>query len=79
MAHTEDSNLYHRGGVEGAAFVKARSAAILAAPVERRISLAQALDDALISRWLSPGGSADLLALALFLRSLPPMLAVPRN
>ena len=69
MAHTEDSNLYHRGGVEGAAFVKARSAAILAAPVERRISLAQALDDALISRWLSPGGCADLLALALFLNN----------
>ena len=67
MAHTEDSNLYHRGGVEGAAFVKERSAAILAAPVERRFALTQALDDALIDRWLSPGGCADLLALALFL------------
>ena len=29
--------------------------------------LTQALDDALIDRWLSPGGCADLLALALFL------------
>lgn len=67
MARTEDSNLYHRGGVEGAAFVKARSAAILEAPPERRIMLTQALDDALIGRWLSPGGCADLLALALFL------------
>ena len=79
MAHTEDTNLYHRGGVEGAAFVKARSAAILAAPPEQRAALALAMDDTLIDRWLSPGGSADLLALALFLRSLPPMLAVPRN
>ena len=79
MAHTEDTNLYYRGGAEGAAFVKAQAAAILAAPPKQRAALAQALDDALIDRWLSPGGSADLLALALFLRSLPPMLAVPRN
>ena len=79
MAHTEDTNLYHRGGTEGAAFVKAQAAAILTAPPKQRAALAQALDDALIDRWLSPGGSADLLALALFLRSLPPMLAVPRN
>lgn len=79
MAHTEDTNLYHRGGAEGAAFVKARSAAILAVPEERRIALTQALDDALIDRWLSPGGSADLLALALFLRTLPPVLTNPLN
>ena len=74
MAHTEDTNLYHRGGAAGAAFVKERSAAILAAPPEQRAALALAMDDTLIDRWLSPGGSADLLALALFLRSLPPML-----
>ena len=79
MAHTEDTNLYHRGGAEGAAFVKARSAAILAVPEERRIALTQALDDTLIDRWLSPGGSADLLALALFLRTLPPALTNPLN
>ena len=71
MAHTEDTNLYHRGGAEGAAFVKAQAAAILAAPPEQRVTLTQALDDALIDRWLSPGGSADLLALALFLNGIP--------
>ena len=69
MAHTEDTNLYYRGGAEGAAFVKAQAAAILAAPPKQRAALAQALDDALISRWLSPGGSADLLAMALFLNN----------
>ncbi len=74
MAHTEDTNLYHRGGVEGATFVKSQAAAILAAPPEQRAALALAMDDTLIDRWLSPGGSADLLALALFLRSLPPTL-----
>lgn len=67
MAHTEDSNLYHRGGATGAAFVKEQAAAILEAPPERRVMLTQALDDALIDRWLSPGGCADLLALALLL------------
>ena len=71
MAHTEDTNLYHRGGAEGATFVKEQAAAILAAPPEQRVTLTQALDDALIDRWLSPGGSADLLALALFLNSIP--------
>ena len=69
MAHTEDTNLYHRGGAEGAAFVKAQAAAILAAPPKQRTTLTQALDDALIDRWLSPGGSADLLAMALFLNN----------
>ena len=77
MAHTEDTNLYHRGGVEGAVFVKEQAAAILAAPPEQRIALTQALDDALIDRWLSPGGSADLLALALFLRKCPHWLMSP--
>ncbi len=71
MAHTEDTNLYHRGGAEGATFVKEQAAAILAAPPEQRVTLTQALDDALIDRWLSPGGSADLLALALFLNDIP--------
>lgn len=71
MAHTEDSNLYHRGGADGAAFVKQQAAAILQAPPEQRVALTQALDEALIDRWLSPGGSADLLALALFLGKLP--------
>ena len=79
MAHTEDTNLYHRGGAEGAALVKEQAAAILAVPPEQRAALALAMDDTLIDRWLSPGGSADLLALAIFLRSLPPMPAVPRN
>ena len=69
MAHTEDTNLYHRGGAEGAAFVKVRSAAILAAPPEQRTALTLAMDDTLIGSWLSPGGSADLLALALFLNN----------
>lgn len=70
MAHTEDSNLYHRGGAEGAHFVRERAAAVLQAPLWQRVELMQKLDDELISRWLSPGGCADILALALFLRRM---------
>ena len=51
MAHTEDSNLYHRGGVEGAAFVgRALWAPFLAAPPEQRAALTY-------RRWTMP--SAD--------------------
>ena len=67
MAHTEDTNLYHRGGTEGASYVKKQSAAILDAPEDQHVHLAQMLDDAMILRHLSPGGCADLLALSLFL------------
>ncbi len=70
MAHLEDTNLYHRGGEAGAAFVRGEAAAILEAPAEDREALAVALDGELIRRNLSPGGSADLLALALFLQAL---------
>ena len=70
MAHLEDTNLYHRGGEVGAAFVRGEAAAILEAPAEDREALAVALDGELIRRNLSPGGSADLLALALFLQAL---------
>ena len=79
MAHTEDSNLYHRGGAEGAAFVKQQAAAILQSPPESRSAQAEALDQALIVRNLSPGGCADLLALTLFLQMLPaPLLSCDR-
>ena len=70
MAHLEDTNLYHRGGQAGAAYVRGEAAAILAAPAAEREALAAELDGELIRRNLSPGGSADLLALALLLREL---------
>lgn len=70
MANTQDSNLYYRGGAEGAAFVRQTAAQILTAPTEQRIALLEAMDDAMIEQHLSPGGCADLLALALFLQEL---------
>lgn len=63
----EDTNLLHRGGPEGLHFVQQQAAAILAGDREDRIPALERLDDACIRRNLSPGGSADLLALALLL------------
>lgn len=67
IAQVEDTNLYHRGGEEGAAFAKESAQNLGAFPTIAQI---QALDDIFISRNLSPGGCADLLAATLFLHKL---------
>jgi len=67
IAQVEDSNLYHRGGEEGAAFAKEAAKALGRFPKKAQI---EALDDAFIERNLSPGGCADLLAATLFLYKL---------
>lgn len=73
MAHLQDTCLLHRGGMEALWIVQASSADILAAggaaAAEGRRRL-QALDRTLLQLWVSPGGSADLLAATLFLDSL---------
>ena len=78
MVYLEDTTLYHRGGAVGAAFVRERAGEILAAPPEEREAMAYDLDRELTRRRLSPGGSADILALSLFLQSLAPLLE-PEN
>ena len=70
LAETDDTNLLHRGGQEGLRFVQERAADILRGPAEAYPALLEALDDACIARDLSPGGSADLLALAFLLERL---------
>lgn len=68
MAVVDDTNLLHRGGPSGLAFVKAEAARISAIKNEDdQISALNKLDEVLISRHLSPGGCADLLALGLLL------------
>lgn len=70
MAFVEDTTLYHRGGEAGAAFVKKAAKDLLdASPFPNEKAL-ERLDDALIEKNLSPGGSADLLAVSYFLHSL---------
>ena len=62
-----DTNLLHRGGPEGLRFVQKSARAIVKLPEAARIGALRALDRELIERNLSPGGSADVLALAYLL------------
>ena len=68
MAVLEDTNLLHRGGSEGLEYVRQAAAAIADMPADERIEAMRGLDRELIKRNLSPGGSADMLALAFLLR-----------
>lgn len=69
MASLEDTNLLHRGGAEGLAFTKEKASTISGLPISDRIAALTELDNEMIERNLSPGGSADMLALAFLLGS----------
>lgn len=73
MANNRDTNLVSRGGLAGLRFVRDGARRLLGATgiraAERTIALA-AFDADLIERNLSPGGSADLLAVSWFLANL---------
>ena len=74
LAEVEDTNLLHRGGPEGLEFVQRTARRILGGPPESfPVRLAE-LDESCISRNLSPGGSADLLALAFLLERTEALL-----
>lgn len=70
MAHLSDSNLLYRGGEAGLAFAQNEAERILRLPQTQWEAELTALDAEMTRRNLSPGGSADLLALTLFFRSL---------
>ncbi|MCS4229513.1 triphosphoribosyl-dephospho-CoA synthase [Stenotrophomonas maltophilia] len=70
VAVTDDLNLLHRGGAEGLAFAQAQARDFLAAGGVRAADASAHMAricNAFEQRRLSPGGSADLLACALFL------------
>ncbi|MFP1742646.1 triphosphoribosyl-dephospho-CoA synthase CitG [Lonsdalea quercina] len=69
MAHNPDTNVVSRGGMAGLAFVQRYAADLLAQGVT--LSRLQAMDRALTERHLSPGGTADLLALTWLLHHYP--------
>jgi len=74
MARLEDSNLLWRGGPEGLGYARSRAQGFLSSGgVLARDWLAHARDIecAFGARRLSPGGSADLLAVTLFLHAIP--------
>lgn len=64
LSLVEDTNLLRRGGAEGLAFVRGQAASILAGPPELYAARLRELDSLCVEKRLSPGGSADLLALA---------------
>jgi triphosphoribosyl-dephospho-CoA synthase len=69
LEHNADTNLVARGGLGGARFARAGAAAVRRAggvDAPDFVARMEALDDAFVVRNLSPGGSADLLALTLF-------------
>lgn len=67
LAKVDDTNLLHRGGREGLRFVQERARAIRGLPDAARTARLEELDRECIRRNLSPGGCADLLALAMLL------------
>lgn len=66
MGEVEDTNLLRRGGEEGLAYVR-QAAGNLLRNGPCSLAEVEALDQHLIQRNLSPGGSADLLAILCFL------------
>jgi len=70
MCETEDSNVIYRGGLAALDFVQEHAAAILQhidLTKDEDLELVRAFDDICIEKHLSPGGSADLLALTAML------------
>ena len=73
IAQVEDSNLLYRGGREGLTFARQQARGFLATGSVAGPDWhahAQAVHHRFVARHLSPGGCADLLAMALFVESL---------
>ncbi|MBP1043219.1 triphosphoribosyl-dephospho-CoA synthase CitG [Vagococcus sp. BWB3-3] len=74
MGQVEDSNLIHRGGVKSWLAIKENANQLYVnltnAPLEQIEDALRLFDQQLISQHVSPGGTADLLALALFFSKL---------
>jgi len=82
MAALEDTNLLHRGGPDGLAFAQQMAAQIASMPIFQRTEALTEMDRIMILRNLSPGGSADMLALAFLLeswRDLSAALRLPQS
>lgn len=72
MAHNTDTNLLHRGGMAGLTLVQQQAQQLLnqSLPQNQLKTELHYFDQRCIQNNLSPGGSADILALALFLDRL---------
>jgi triphosphoribosyl-dephospho-CoA synthase len=82
LEHNADTNLVARGGLPGLAYAQGEARRIrLAGGIDHPAFLDEmaALDQAFIARNLSPGGSADLLALTWFLHQIPTRSKAPKS
>lgn len=82
IAVLPDTNLAHRGGLAGLHWAQHAASGFIAAGSVFAPGWTRALDTlgaAFVARWLSPGGSADLLAAACFMRELPSCVAPARH
>lgn len=71
LAELDDSNLAHRGGMDGLRFARQAARGFLAAGgagADGALARAQAIHRDFVARRLSPGGCADMLAAACFLQ-----------
>lgn len=69
IASLEDTNLLHRGGIDGLRFARRTTRHFIDSGGVRRPgwqARAQAVHEAFVARRLSPGGAADILAMTLF-------------
>lgn len=74
MAWNDDTNLVSRGGLAGLNFVQQEAQRLLwqgGVMADGGLEALRQFDDELIARHLSPGGSADLLAVTWFLSAFP--------
>ena len=67
IAMGTDTNLFHRGGAEGAAWAAAEAERLIENGRIPTLAEIAELDERFVGRNLSPGGCADLLAVTLFL------------
>jgi triphosphoribosyl-dephospho-CoA synthase len=80
IAAVRDTNIFHRGGAEGALYAASAAAAFLSnggvkAPDWR--AQAAAIHAGFVARRLSPGGCADLLAMTLFVDAVERGTSIP--
>jgi len=68
MTIAEDSNVVYRGGIEGLEYIKAEAIRLLESAFD--LEEVYKFDDECIKRNLSPGGSADLLAITAMLHMI---------
>jgi triphosphoribosyl-dephospho-CoA synthase len=73
IAALEDTNLLHRGGMDGLRFAQQAAQGFLdqgGVGSEEWLGRAEAIHHAFVERRLSPGGAADLLAMSFFVMEL---------